>query len=400
MEYNPFAPEVRQDPFPYYRELRRAGRVAWVEGLGMYAVPHYQDVRFVFQHPGLFSSGVMAGAVQPETGGRRSQMMGGSIGGSLIGNDPPEHTRLRKIVNRGFTPTRIRALEPRIRQIADDLIAKLEGAREFDLVQELSMPLPVTVIAEILGIEPERREDFKRWSDAVIVGGTGTPSPEERAKFGPLLLEASQYLHHVAAERRREPREDLISALVREEADEGALTPQQVISFTMLLLIAGNETTTNLIGNAMLALHHWPGERERVRANPALIPRMIEETLRYDSPVQFVFRRTTREVELGDTKIPEGARVMQLIGSANRDESRFPDPDRFDIDRDASGHLGFGFATHFCLGAPLARLEARIVFESLFQRLPRLELLDPDCERIDSMLIRGPKSLRFAALAH
>ncbi len=400
MDYNPFSPEVRQDPFPYYRELRRSKPVSYVEPIGMYAIARYADVRFVFQHPELFSSSVMGGAMQPESGGPRSQLMGGSIGGSLIGSDPPEHTKLRKIVNRGFTPSRIRALEPRIREINDDLIARFENQPDFDLVADLAIPLPVTVIAEILGIEPERRQDFKRWSDAVIVGGTGTPTPEARAALGPLLLEAAQYLQKVIAERRRSPRGDLISALVRAEAEEGTLTAQQVISFTMLLLIAGNETTTNLLGNAMLALHQHPRELERVRATPSLIPRMIEEALRFDSPVQFVFRRATRDVELSGSKIPEGSGVMQMIGSANRDEERFPEPDRFDITRDASGHLGFGFATHFCLGSPLARLEARIALEGLLKRLPRLELLDPDCERVDSILVRGPKRLRFSIDSH
>jgi cytochrome P450 len=317
---------------------------------------------------------------------------------SLIGADPPVHGPLRNLVNRGFTPRRIAALEPRIRAIARDALNALEGERESDLVARFFMPLPVTVIAELLGVEPERSAQFKHWSDVVVSGSTGSAAggAEQMVRvFG----EMTAYVTSITQARRAQPRDDLISTLLRAEVGETALTPFEITMFITLLLVAGNETTTNLLGNTLLALIEHPRQLAAVRRDPSLIPALVEEMLRWDTPVQFLVRRATQDVELAGTKVPAGATVMPLLASANRDDAQFPDGERFDPKRDSSGHLGFGFGIHFCLGASLARLEARVALEELLERYAGFERASARVEYVDSYLIRGPRRLplRLAA---
>jgi cytochrome P450 len=248
----------------------------------------------------------------------------------------------------------------------------------------------------MLGVPPARRRDFKRWSDAIVDASTGPgrSRPYDR-RFTDAVVELATFLRSVAEARRREPTGDLISAIAAEQDGETALTIREVIQFVMLLLVAGNETTTNLIGNAVTALLDHPGELRRVAADPSLVPGAIEEALRFDSPVQLVFRTATEAVEVGGVAIPKGAYVAPLIGSANRDERRFPDADRFDVTRGAQGHLAFGFGEHFCLGASLARLEARVALEALLPDLVRLERRGKR-ELVDSFLVRGPRRLELS----
>jgi cytochrome P450 len=307
---------------------------------------------------------------------------------------------MRDLVNRGFTPRQIQRLEPRIRALVAGCMAELRQKPEFDLVSELNIPLPVTVIAEMLGVEAERRHDFKRWSDDIITGATG-PGIERPLESGVLdaMAELRNYLRPIARERRRQPADDLISILVEAEVDGEGLSDYEVFMFVLLLLVAGNETTTNLLGNAVDALLAHPEQLARVVAEPARIPALIEEALRYDGPVQFIGRRTTREFTLHGQTVPPEARVVVLLGSANRDERRFAEPDRFDIGRDTRGHVAFGFGAHFCLGASLARLEAKAALEALVPELPRLVRARPEREFLASYLVRGRSrlDLRFAA---
>jgi cytochrome P450 len=248
----------------------------------------------------------------------------------------------------------------------------------------------------MLGIEPERRVDFKRWSDAIITNSTGPGRTTPFAPhFGAALCEMINYVNKVAAKRRRAPEDDVISAIVAEQDGVTGLSDREVFQFVSLLLVAGNETTTNLIGNAVYALLRHPEAAARVAADPALVPAAIEETLRWDAPIQLVFRNALRDAELGGAQIKQGDKLCVLIGSANRDERRFPDPDRFDLDRDTQGLLSFGFGKHFCLGASLARLEARVALEGLAPRLPELRLA-AEREMLDSFLVRGPKRLELA----
>ncbi len=384
MEFNPFAPEFRADPYPVYAGLRRDYPVYRSERFGFYLVSRYDDVVHVLKNPTLFSST----AINTNIRGRPTR--------TIINTDPPLHTRMRNLVNRAFTPRMVADLEPRIREITRELLDRVAPKGETDLVRDLAIPLPVTVIAEILGVDPERRDDFKRWSTAVVAGDAAT-TDAERAAIERDLEDFQDYFEAVIEERRSQPRgDDLIRALIRAQEDEQLLSADDVLAFTALLLIAGNETTTNLIGNAVLALIEHPAELANVLDDPALVPNLLEEALRYDSPVQFLFRTTTEDTEVGGVLIADGAAVIPLYASANRDERKFPDPDRFDVTRNAQGHVAFGYGVHFCLGAPLARLEARAALEQVLLRLPNLRRAGDHVERISSPFLRGLKSLPLA----
>jgi cytochrome P450 len=307
---------------------------------------------------------------------------------------------MRAIVNRGFSPRRIAAWEPRVRALVAERLDALGRGESFDLMRDLAIPLPVSVIAEMLGVEPERHADFKGWSDAVIHFSTGSGRADRYSDaFVDAMTGLIRYLRGVARERRQRPADDLISTLVTSQEGEVGLSDYEVVLFVTLLLVAGNETTTNLIGNAVNALLDHPEQLERVVDDPSLVPALIEETLRYDSPVQLVFRNTTRETEIAGTRIPEGAWVVPILGSANRDERRFEDPDRFDVGRNPQGHFGFGFGRHFCLGASLARLEARATLEALVPLLADFRKCQTVPERIDSFLVRGPSRLELKPAA-
>ena len=399
VEYNPFAPQVREDPYPFYRVLRDEAPVHRVEPFGFYAVSRYDDVMAIVKQPELFSSTAIQTFLLGGIANAREQMDSEERelfeSRILIAADPPEHTQMRNLVNRGFTPRRISALEPRIREITRNALDQIDP-ESFDLVRELAVPLPVTVIAEMLGVETVRMGDFKRWSDAIVAGISGTTQQSREQLMGQ-RGEFRHYFKEVIERRRREPRDDLISLLVRAEEDLGVLTPVQIQGFTVLLLVAGNETTTNLLGNTMQALLRHPGQLEKVAADRALVRGLVEEGLRYDSPVQGLVRSPTRDVVLRGVEIPKGSIVLVLFASANRDERQFPEPDRFDVTRDSQGHIAFGYGIHYCLGAALARLEARVAFEELLARFRRFESLEEHAERLDSFLIRGPKALRMRA---
>ena len=384
MEYNPFDPETRRDPYPSYAHLRAEHPIYRIEGLGAYTISRYDDVLFALNHPELLSStGITATRIHDED--EPTKM--------LIFSDPPDHTRLRNLVNRGFTPKMVADLEPRIRQVTSELIDRIVAAGETDLIADLAMPLPVTIIAEILGVDPEHKDDFKRWSDWIVLDFGGQVAEEDKERQQQDMDAFRDYFEEIVALRRAAPKDDLISALVRAEEEQGALTSDELLAFIVLLLVAGNETTTNLIGNAMIALLDHPDQLAKLRAEPSLVPNAVEEALRYDAPVQFLLRRATRDVELAGATIAEGSFVSVIFASANRDERRYPDAERFDVTRDAQGHLAFGHGIHFCLGAPLARLEGRIALEALLSRLPDLARNGRDIELVDAFFLRGPKRL-------
>jgi cytochrome P450 len=384
MQYNPFSAEAKADPYPFYAELRRDHPV--YEFGPFHMVSRYEDVLHVMKNHGLFSS---TGMGETHVSGRPVK--------TVVNTDPPDHTRLRNLVNRAFTPRMIADLEPRIREITSSLLDNVCEKGEMDLVADLAIPLPVTVIAEMLGVEPERQQDFKRWSDLVVaqVGFQGVFSTEERAEIEAELQGFMEYFANAIEERRGNPKGDMISALVTAHEQDDALTSDEVLGFTAILLIAGNETTTNLLGNGMLALMKNPEQLDRVMADRSLIPNLVEETLRYDAPVQMLFRKTMAACEIAGVKIPEGAMVVPIFASANRDEQRYPEADRFDVTRDAGGHVAFGHGIHFCLGAPLARLEARIAFEAMFERLGKLRTAGA-VERVDSFFLRGLSRMPLA----
>jgi len=417
VKYTPFSPEVRADPYPYYRALRDEAPVYQVEGLGAYAVSRYQDVHFVLTHPELFSSDAMRTmfvSARPGTDPTQDPELLSSMialaqalpftpqemitARNLISTDAPEHGVMRKIVSRGFTPRRIAAYEARVREVVADCMRRLCADGEFDLVRDFAIPIPTVIIAEMLGVKPDRQEDFKRWSDVVISQSSGSRRGQNLTETGyiEVIRELSHYLLDVIEARRAKPEEDLVTTLIAAQEDGGVLTPMEVVAFALLLLVAGNETTTNLIGNAVNTLLAHPEQLETVRLHPEMMPQVIEETLRYEGPIQFLFRRTREEVVIAGTRLSPNSFVMPVLGSANRDERQFANPDVFDVRRDTTGHVGFGLGAHYCLGASLARLEARIALEALVSELPKLRRRSSVIEYVDSFLIRGPHHLELA----
>lgn len=409
--YDPFDAEVIRDPYPAYARLREEAPVHHVERLDVYVLTRYRDVVAALRDPATFSSaggmGLLLGGGPPgpfkEFMRARNPGMGGmsldDIAGMrfLIASDPPDHTRMRRLANKGFTPKEIARLERRVRtlceELVDALIARSRSSGGADLVADLAFPLPVIVIAEMLGIPAERRDDFRRWSNDMVGSLSGAMDMERAAQSS---MEMFQFFTEIIEARTANPGADLISQLIVGSENE-ALSSMELVMLCVLLLIAGNETTTNLIGNLQLALFERPQLWEQMRTDPAFIPRVVEEGLRYDGPVQALFRSTTRPVELHGTRIPEGKPVMVSFAAANRDGQHYPEPDRFDPSRNAADHLAFGAGIHLCLGAPLARLEARVAYEVLTQRLARLEPAGP-IERVESFLLRGLKRMPVSAV--
>lgn len=390
LDFEPFSERVRRDPYPHYRRLRDEAPVYWAKDAGMWVLSRYRDVRDVLKRPEQFSSDAMGTLLT----GRPSEPADPSSVRVLILLDPPAHAAQRAVVNRGFTPRRIAALEGRLREIVDEAMLRVRGRSSFDLVSEVAIPLPVTMIAELLGVERERLDDFKRWSDAVIAGTTGSErGAGPSAVFLDAMTKLREYLGALIEVRRREPKDDLISTLADAQSGDASLTDDEVTLFAIILLIAGNETTTNLISNAVRALLAHPDELAKLQSDPTLVASAVEETLRYDSPIQFLFRRAREPVEIGGVQLPENAPMLLLVGSANRDERQWRAPDVFDVTRDTRGHLGFGFGVHFCLGASLARLEARVAVDALIGELPGLRPAAGPVDNVDSFMMRGPRRL-------
>ena len=385
--YDPFDPAIIADPYPHYARLRRDAPCYACEPRGIWVVSRYHDVRNALADTERFSSTQGVGYE------RRPVPM-------MIAYDPPEHTRLRRIVAGRFTPRVLASWEPRIDQIASALLDPLIGAGPVDLVETLCAPFPVQVIAEMMGIPAERRADFRRWSDNTVqaLGGAVELSPDERMKVEMTIGEFAMYFAGVIGERRPHAADadDLISLLIRPNAEGEALSDMEIVSFCVLLLVAGNETTTNLIGNTAYHLMQQPEQWKKLVANPGLDRSLIEESLRYDAPIQGFFRNTTQAVELAGVTIPPDSKVMLMYGSANRDESKFPQADQYLVDRNlAADHLAFGFGPHSCLGAHLARLEARVLLRHVLAKMKKMKL-EAEPVRTQNPLLRGMASLRVS----
>jgi cytochrome P450 len=369
--FNPLDPALRRDPFPTYARARREAPALIHSGLPvrLVSVFRYEDCQAILRDAQAWSNDFPV----------FTQMQGqeGPPRRSMLGTDPPEHTRLRGLVTKAFTPRMIQRLEPRMHEIASQLLDAALEQGDVDLVQALSYPLPVTVIAEIIGIPAADREKFKRWSDEAVASlglvFLGGHDPERAQRQQRLFDSMREYFIPLAEKRRREPREDLLTGLVQAEHEGSKLDFEEMLSMLVLLLVAGNETTTTLIGNAVLELLAHPGEQKRLREDPALLPSAIEEVLRFASPVQFDPRRATRPTRLHDVEIRENDFVLCWLGSANRDERVFERPESFEIARAKNTHLAFGFGTHYCIGANLARLEARVAIGTLLARTKGFE---------------------------
>jgi cytochrome P450 len=397
LEFDPFSAEVVANPYPWYEGLLREGHVHWLGSRKMFMVVGYDAVSEVIRNPTVFSShlGYAAqakGAMSQGADVDMTSVVGIDITAlrQLISTDPPDHTRVRRLVSRAFTPRAVAQIEPRLRsacaELVDELIEKAERGNA-DLMSDLAIPFPVTVIAELLGVSPERRDDFRRWSDALAGALSGNVDMDEATTAG---LELITFLTQVVEERRGNPGDDLVSRLLAgsTEADPDTLTIDEVVSNSLLFLAAGSETTTNLIGNAVAALAAHPDQARQLFAKPEMLPAMIEEVLRWDSPVQGLFRGTTRRTTLEGVDLPEGALVFVSFAAANRDPDHFDQPDRFDFTRNPRDHLAFGHGIHYCIGASLARLEARLVFESLLRSGTSFQPTD-GAVRSTSVFLRG-----------
>jgi cytochrome P450 len=368
--FDPFDEATRRDPFPLYARARRDHPVWAPEGAPVISIFRYDDIQVVLRDAATWSN-----AFPAPPGFEREDLPP-----SMIITDPPAHTRLRALVSQAFTPRMIRRLEPRMNEIAEELVDAAVARGQVDLVQALTYPLPVTVIAEIIGIPVEDRAQFKEWSDAAVenLGAVFmAPLPPERiAQQRRVRLAMQDYFRELVEERRRRPREDLLSGLVAAELEGSRLSFDELLAMLVLLLVAGNETTTTLIGNAVLELLAHPAALAALRARRELLPGAVEEVLRYSSPVQMDPRLATRATEIRGHRIEAGQVVLSWLGSANRDDAVFPRADEFDIARRDNRHLAFGFGPHYCLGANLAVLEAEVALRVLLARTRRFERVD------------------------
>jgi pimeloyl-[acyl-carrier protein] synthase len=389
--FNPLTPEFHADPYPFYRRMREADPVH-LSPLGLWVLTRYDDCVTSLRDPRFGRDGFEA--ILAAQYGEESET--GRLPRSMLFRDPPDHTRLRGLVNRAFTPRVIEGMRGQIQGVVDRLLDRVERRGHMDVIADLAYPLPVTVICDMLGVPEGDHEQMKEWSSDIIrsLDAIGIPSDDsvvERGRVGRRGI--AEYFRALLPERRRQPRADLLSSLIAVEERGDRLTEGELLATCVLLFIAGHETTVNLIGNGLLALLRHPGELERLRAEPGLIGSAVEELLRFDSPVQRTARITNAEVVVGGKTLPAGAFVVTAIGAANRDPRHFPDPDRLDIGRTENRHIAFGFGIHFCLGAPLARVEGQLALGALMRRMPKLRLGDADLEWRESSTLRGLKAL-------
>jgi cytochrome P450 len=384
VHFDPYDWKTQEDPYPVYRALRDEAPVYHNEERDFWALSRHADVLAGFRDPLRFSN---AQGVALE----REQVQEASAVMSFLAMDPPRHDRLRSLVSRGFTPRRVADLEPHVRSLAVHYLDAFSETGRCDFIQEFAGKLPMDVISEMIGVPREDRDTLRTWADTVV------HREEGRAEVPPEGMQAAAHIlgyfaRHVEAHRAR-PQDDLTDALLAAEVDGDRLSDRDIIAFLFLMIIAGNETTTKLLGNAVYWLWKNPDQRKRVRDDPALIPGWVEETLRYDASSQLIARTTTCPVEIHGREIPGGARVALLIGAANRDERVFQDPDVFDVRREQRQSLAFGHGTHFCLGASLARLEGRVALEEVQARIPDYEVRPEGLARIHSSNVRGFASL-------
>ena len=388
--FNPMDPEFLADPYPTYHRLRDEDPVHH-SPLDFWVLTRYEDVAAVLRDPRFIKEPLVS-----MVAARFGVSVPPGVGLSMLDRDPPDHTRLRSLVSKAFTPRVVEGLRPRIQKMVDDLITQAEAVGTMDLIEEFAYPIPVNVICEMLGVPVEDHERFKGWSLDIARGLDSVwlpPESEIPKRSGAARHAIGDYMRGLIAERRASPRGDLLSALIIAEEAGDKLSEDELIATCILLLIAGHETTVNLIGNGTLALLRHPEELRRLRQTPGLITSAVEELLRYDGPVQRTARITSTEVTIGGRTIPKGEMVMPFIGAADRDPSQFPDPDRLDLGRADNRHIAFGWGIHFCLGAPLARVEGQIAIDTLVRRLPRLALVDAEPEHRQSLTLRGLKAL-------
>ena len=379
---DPISQVVADDPHDVYRELRENHPVHYVEKRDIWVVSRYHDIQQMIKDPETWTSrhGVLPNPYRPDNP-------------TLITIDPPNHTVMRHSVNRAFTPRRIEAMSGRIREMTRELVAALPAKGEVDIFDCFTDPLPINVMGALLGVDPELRPMFKRCGDAIVYPGQHDGETIRKAEE-----ELTDYLAQVFAQRRKQPRDDLISVLMTTSEEGDALSEAELLGLCFLLLVAGTETTTSALGNAILLLEEHEDARARLVADPSLLPTACEEILRYDSPVQGLSRVATRDVKLGGCEIPKGARVHMLFAAANRDPREFDDPETFDITRTPNRHLAFSFGIHFCLGASLARMELQIGLAEFLAHAPNYRVHRERLVRLPSDTNRGFGSIPIEIL--
>jgi cytochrome P450 len=370
------------DPYPAYRELRATAPVCWNDVTKFWALLRYEDIRFVSSSPAMFSSA--EGITIPDPAYENPVQEG-----SLIFTDPPRHRQLRKLINSGFTRRQVAILDSKIREIVRGILDRIEPDSTHEFAEEIAAPLPTRIIAELIGAPPDDWEQFRAWSDAA----TGAADPEIELDTFVAMGQLYEYFQKLVAARRMEARDDMLSILIGAEIDGHRLTDDDLLKFAFLLLVAGNETTRNLIALGTLALIGHPDQCRLLVDDPSLIPGAVEEMLRWNSPVVHMARTATTDVEIRGQRIAEGDVVVMLYGSANRDEDVFgSDSEEFKVTRHPNPHIAFGCGEHSCVGAQLARLEATVMFEELLGRFPKLELVG-DVDRMRATMVPGVKRM-------
>ncbi len=379
--FNPLSREWREDPVPLFQRLREKDPVHYSELLRGYVVSRHEDVDAILRDHQRFSN-------DPRRGPNAEVLESLEVTQSMLNLDPPDHTRMRSLVTQAFTPRTIEGWRERVEGVIDDLFAQIGEAAEFDLMERIAVPLPVVVIAEILGVPATDLPKFKVWSDAIAKTLEPSMTVEDGGRAQRSRQELAEYFSAIIEERRAEPRDDLITSLVRAEEAGDRLTHDELIATLVLLLVAGNETTTNLIGNGTLALLEHPEQLRWLREHPEQVEAAVEELLRFDSPVQINGRTTLVEVEVGGKRIPPRTQVVLLQGAANHDSERWERPGDLDLSRGDKGHVAFGRGIHYCVGAPLARMEAQMLFPRMLARWPNLRLAGDAAFR-PNVVLRG-----------
>jgi cytochrome P450 len=387
--FNPMDPEFVADPYPTYQRLREADPVHH-SPLGFWVLTRYEDVVACLRDP-RFAKEAIAAFVAARLG-----VAPLGIGLSMLDRDPPDHTRLRGLVSKAFTPRVVEGLRPHIQQIVDGLLDRVEDKGAMDLIEDFAYPLPVVVICEMMGVPVADQERFKGWGLDIARGLDSLllpPDSDVATRSIAARTALAGYFRELIAERRASPRADLLTGLIAAEEAGDTLSENELLATCILILVAGHETTVNLIGNGSLALLRHPDELQRLRENPGLIGTAVEELLRFDGPVQRTARIPSEDVVVGGHTIAKGEMVMPFIGAADRDPAQFSEPDRLDITRADNRHIAFGWGIHFCLGAPLARLEGQIAINTLVRRLPKLALATERPEYRQSLTLRGLTTL-------
>jgi cytochrome P450 len=384
---NIFAPAFIADPYPWYAEMRTHRPVCPVEPGGFWAISRYADVMTVLKSPDRFSSAGFVPAFEPS-------WLGHNPGAhTMLSMDPPAHTKNRSLLNRAFLPTVIAGIEPSIRALIERLVEQLASERDVEFVSEVATPLTAGSLGRFLALDPSLYPQFNTWSDTLSSITPVPQSPEHADAVRSTVADVERYFGTVIDERTRAPGADIVSRLTHANIDGEALTRDELIAFLFLLVVAGIETSVHLLSKSILTLSQQPALWQRIRADRTLIPRFIEEMLRYDPPTHNLYRQATQDVEISGVRIPGGTFVMIMLASANRDPDQFPDPNSFDLDRPQQAHVAFGYGPHFCLGAALARLEGRLALETLVSRFSNVTLATSDIPWHHTLTVRGPARL-------